>query len=316
MSHDLSTAEGRALAKSYEEGEIKKLEEQIEPFSEKIDALNQENKDKLQARYSVESKIGNLKKGGTALIAVGAIAIVATLLFLRTNPVVLALGILAGIAAIAIGIVVLNKRKNHYPERERVDESLRDYDKKVAELRASIGALESEISKHKSVIREINEKEVYAKVDEWIERTAVGHVGVYATWSNDFSSSKPVEPSCKRYSLRPDAAEVYINEMCYGSVTCNTGLGNNRTFNVFEVDETGTQKVEVYVGFSISGQHFVKSTAPVPVKFDKGSKFYWCHLSTTSKGTGMFTYSFDNLTDLMEATGITKKEILNSLIKD
>ncbi len=318
-------------AKKHEHAKaIEESRKKITEFESEIQKLQNENKPKLNERHRLSEIQGSKLACGFILLILGAIGIV-ILALVKLTIVGIIFGAIGAIMILcAVPYLKAGYDKNLQTELDKANSELVDFDKSVGELNHKINNLKSEIKKHEQEIKNIEQeikdiniaialKEKYAKVDEWIESVSTGHVGIYVSGEvkNFGYHEKPKPKKYKNSGLFDETvAKVYINDMVYCTLK-NNYLG--RSFEIFEVDEPGTSKLEFIIYYSIGHSEFAHPTDPKPVKFDRESKFCWFHVETCiagdDKGTRVYGYAFDNFEDFLEATGITKDEIINKFLK-
>lgn len=320
----LETAEGRAEAKRKCLEEIKELNEQKEEYLSEVRKLEDDNKDKISERTAIKKKYDSQKSSGKTCITFGVIlaAVCLCSAFALGNMLVACAAGVIGVLLIVCGVRVSSKAKGIYPELEKANAELADFDCKVGELNSKIKELDDQIQENNNDIAEIDLKEKYAKVDEWIESISVGHVGIYVSGEVKYLGSHE-EPKPKKYSqtsglLMGHVADVCVNDMVYGKVEHSYTFG--RDLEIFEIDEEGTSKLNFEIYYHIGSTPFTYTTEAKPVKFGKESKFCWFHVETCTagdeRGTVVYGYAFDDFETFLKETGITKDEIMEKFLRN
>ena len=298
MSYELTTKEQNDQKRSQYRSEISALERKIENCKSQIRKIENDNAQVSAAvsrRNVINNKIEKSKAVGKTLIIVGVVIGVLGCGLIFPIPI--------GLALIVIGIIMRKPEKKYASELAQINVTLSEVDSKTAEIKKTMQEYQSAVYRLKSQIEELDMQELEAKI-------ATGHVGLYATQEYLFGETKPREPQAKKYESRfLIDAQLYINGMLYGRVQRD----NDRSFGIFEIDEPGTLRLEVLANYEIYPERFDWQSAPTPVRLEKGSKYVWVHISTCQKGTHVYSYVFDSLKAFMDATGISKREIMEKI---
>ena len=298
MSYIVSPKDENEQKRMQYQNEIAEWERKIEKCKEQINAIKNENEHVSAAgrrREEIDRKIEKSKSVGKKLIIIGAIVAVAGASAIIPIPI--------GLAMVIIGIIMRKPEKKYESELKEIGEILSAVDGKIAEVEKTMDPYYESIYRLRGQIEAIDMQELEEKI-------GTGHIGLYATQEKHFVDTKPREPEAKKYASHfLIDAQLYINGMLYGRVERD----NDRSFKIFEIDEPGTLRLEVVANYEIPPERFDWQSAPTPVRLEKGSKYIWVHISTCQKGTHVYSYVYDNVKDFMDATGISKYEIMKKV---
>ena len=296
MSYELTTKEQNDQKRHQYRAEICELNRKIEDCEFQIREMENENVQVSAAvsrRNTINSKIEKSKTVGKTLIIIGVIIGVLGCGLIFPIPI--------GLVLLVFGIIMRKSEKKYAPELTQINVTLSQVDSKTAEIQQTIRGYRSKVYGLERQIEELDMQDLEEKI-------ATGYVGLYATQEYHFGETKPREPQAKKYaSSFLIGAQLYINDMLYGTVHRET----NRSFGIFEIDEPGTLRLEVLAKYEIGPEKFDWQSAPTPVRLEKGSKYIWVHISTSH----VYSYVFDSLKAFMDATGISKTEIMEKVPK-
>ncbi|MBE5952254.1 MAG: hypothetical protein E7260_11860 [Lachnospiraceae bacterium] len=306
---DLRTEEGRNNARKEHKEEISKLQVLRDAEQEKISKLISENQEDITKRDEIETKIRKKKNTGKTFII---LALIAAVVGYFTEIIIS----IAGVPVLILGIIIFSGWKKFKGDLDKYNNILAVFDQKYAELNSEKSKYQGKINEHENALADIALKEKYAKVDDWIDSVSKGCVGLYVTEEVHTLDDKPSEPKAKKYKYEGlfRGGEVYLNDMVYGNLT--RSYNRKRTFDVFRVDEEGTQKMEIALQyqFGTAGSPYTWVSQPTPVKLNQSSKFIWCHISLCGKGTQVFASTYDTMEAFLEDTGITKDELMEMFL--
>ena len=137
--------------------ELNKKKQEIENSKENVvqkqKQLHNENKQSIDARSALKNQIGKKKSISSALITFGIIAVVATLIFQRSNMPIMIAGIGVGVLLAVLGIIAKSSAK-----MKKLNEELSKMNSNMAEFDAKNGELQTEIDKYESSICSINDE--------------------------------------------------------------------------------------------------------------------------------------------------------------
>lgn len=312
--HSYKTAAGREAARREIDEKIAELTKKLEPEQVKQDKLISENKSKIDARTALNQQMDSKKSTGKTIRKVGIFAIIiGAIAAVALQKIGLGIAIaVVGVVALVLGAVISNGSKKFLPDIEKLNNELSKFDQENSALSEIIDDYEYDIRSLEKELNEIALAEKYEKVNNWIDSISTGHVVLYASSENHLFEPTHRDPKPIMYdSLTLTSAECYVNDMLYGTVHAKY---KERNIDIFEIDETGTQKTEFLVNYHIGDVHNNYQTAPMPVKFDQKSLFCWFHVSTCQKGTHVFAQSYHTFDAFLEETGITKDELIKRFL--
>ena len=333
MSHELmgTTKEERdelvfnynKIIQTHEE-KINGFKEEISEVNQKASKLAEENSEKLNRRSAVDKQINSIKGKALALIILGIVAMVAGIILGLIVNLFIGIGIaVVGLLGIVFGCIIRPRWKQFADEQaaawkdlEEYDKIKAGYDKEIAKLNNKITDENKSIDVQKSKINEIREYERYEPFYIWEEKSSHGYVVIMATADVSVVSDEPTPPKKgKKYddSSIIDGVEVYFNEMRYCFGKFQLFSRQRGCLGIAAVEEEGTQKLETCVGYTIVNYSYCSESAPVPFRKSSPSKFIWEHISVCKRGTQVYRNVYDNAKDFMEATSLTKDDVLKCL---
>lgn len=302
--------------------DISTLEDEIKDVEKQSRALYEDNEVKLFRRSKVNKKIKSIKAKSTLLILLGLIMLgVCAYLLIQSKTFFGICAALVGVASIVYGFVYRPKWKQFAQEQYDAHKALEEYDKiqegharSISDKKAQIKKHQLEIQSVESKIQAIKDFEKYEPYYRWVEKSETGHIVVMVTGDTNFSDSAP-QPAKegKKYSRTGsfvDSIEVYLNEMLYCRATPKGLKNQNGGFGIIEIEEEGTNKLQVCINMSVGNNSFQRIGDPIPVKKSNRSTFVWYHASLCSKGTSVFMTTYDNFEDFRKATSLTMDDVL------
>ena len=305
-----------------EKSKIAVLECKIKEFEQKAKDLCQENMEKLNRRSKVDKQISSIKGKSTLLIILGLLLLVAgAILYAKVNLFAAICAALVGLASIIFGFVYRPKWKVFAAEQAEAHKALEEYDRIQEGFNRNIADIRSEIKKHQfqiqaeeSKIQEIKDYEKYEPYYRWVEQSKTGHVVVMVTGDTNFSDSAP-QPAQegRRYTRTASfvkGIEVYLNDMLYCRATPKNFKQQSGGFGIVEIEEEGTQKLQICVTMAVGENVFQRVSDPLPVKKSSRSTFVWYHASICSKGTTVFFEEYDDFETFRKATSLTIDDVL------
>lgn len=305
-----------------EESKIDILECKIKEVEQKAKDLSADNKEKLARRSKVNKKIGVIKLKSTLLMILGLLIIGAgAILYFNDNIVFAICAAVVGVAAIVFGLIYRPKWKQFAQEQSAAHKALEEYDRiqegysrTIADTKAEIKKHEFNIQSEESVIQEIKDYEKYEPYYKWLEKSTTGYVVVLVTGDTNLSDSEP-QPAKegKKYSRTSsfvDGIEVYLNDMLYCRATPKGFKQQTGGFGIVEIEDEGTQKLQVCVNMSIGNNKFQQISDPLPVRKSDRSSFVWYHASVCTKGTSVFVKSYGDFETFRQATSLTIDDVL------
>lgn len=305
-----------------EESKIDILECKIKEVEQKAKDLCNDNKEKLARRSKVNKKIGAIKTKSTLLMLLGFLLIGAGLiLYFKVNLFAAICAAVVGIAAFVFGCVYRPKWKQFAREQSEAHKALEEYDRiqegfsrSIADTKAEIKNHEFQIQSEKSIIQEIKDYEKYEPYYKWVEQSKTGHIVVLVTGDTNFSDSAP-QPAKegKKYTRTASfvkGIEVYLNDMLYCRATPKNFKQQSGGFGIVQIEEEGTQKLQVCVTMAVGENVFQRISDPLPVKKNSLSTFVWYHASICSKGTTVFFEEYDDFESFRKATSLTIDDVL------
>lgn len=313
ISESLCTEEERAAARREHQAALDTLNEKLHAENRKLRDLQDDNRGNLSERESINKKIKSAKSKGKFLIIFGIIATIVGAILIAGVHLSLygSVVCVVGAALVILGIIVFSGWKQYTEGKSAVDLKLSDYDKEADIISYTISSIQADIRKEENALAYIAEKEKHAKLDEWIESISTGYVGLYVTAEANSFDDTPREPQPKRYSsFTLDYAQVYINGMVYSTIP----RARDRSMDIIEIDEPGTQKLQLYARYDILDTKFEWASDPTPIKPQNGSTFYWLHISTCQKGTKVYCSVYSSFEAFLQATGITKDEVMEKYL--
>ena len=293
-------------------------------WNEKLSALDNKNHDNIEARSSLRLQRYNKESSRKGRIWTGIIIAIAGVgaYYYYDKPMLLAGGLILGLLFVILGVSCSSSIQKLSEEINKYNVMLNDYDAEAESIRGEIRKIDSEIARYDEKFQKILLEEKYAEVDKWIQSISKGHAVLFVS-GEAIGSASPRTPangkSNDSYVFSNDypVGEVYVNDMVYGKVKKEYG---GLQLGIFEVDEQGTQKTQFAVQYSVHGNTKAYITEPIPVKYDQKSKFCWIHvqvsksLSRESFGHKIYEYMFDDFTEFLIKTKITKDDIIKKYL--
>lgn len=305
-----------------EKSKISVLECKIKEFEQKAKELCEENMEKLNRRSKVDRQIGSIKAKSTLLMLLGFLLIGAgVILYFKVNLVAAIAAAVVGVAAFVFGCVYRPKWKQFAREQSEAHKALEEYDRiqegfnrDIADTKAEIKKHQLEIQSEESHIQEIKDYEKYEPYYKWVEQSKTGHIVVLVTGDTNFSDSAP-QPAKegKKYTRTASfvkGIEVYLNDMLYCRATPKNFKQQSGGFGIVQIEDEGTQKLQVCVTMAVGENVFQRISDPLPVKKSSRSNFVWYHASICSKGTTVFFEEYDDFETFRKATSLTIDDVL------
>ena len=305
-----------------EKSKISVLECKIKEFEQKAKELCEENTEKLNRRSKVDRQISSIKGKSTLLIILGLLLFgAAAILYAKVNLFAAICAAVLGLASIIFGFVYRPKWKQFAREQSEAHKALEEYDRiqegfnrDIADTKAEIKKHQLEIQSEESHIQEIKDYEKYEPYYKWVEQSKTGHVVVLVTGDTNFSDSAP-QPAKegKRYTRTASfvkGIEVYLNDMLYCRATPKNFKQQSGGFGIVQIEDEGTQKLQVCVTMAVGENVFQRISDPLPVKKSSRSNFVWYHASICSKGTTVFFEEYDDFETFRKATSLTIDDVL------
>jgi len=293
------------------------IENNKEIVVQKQNQLHNENKHNIDARSALKNQIKKKKSSSSALITIGIIAVVATLLFLRSNMPIMIAGIAVGVLLAVLGVIAKSssKMKKFNEELSKMNNDMAEFDAENNKLQSEINEYESSISQINNEIEEIEEENRLENYYKWAESTSKGHVAMFVSIAYEPLSDPSTYVPGKKYNGNMSRAtfkysKIYMDEMVFGSLSASE-YGKI----CFAKVEPGTHKLQMTVGFTTgNASEFERESEPKPFRDTDESQFTRVHLCISKKGTATYVKSFNDFDEFLNDIGMSTTEFIKTYL--
>lgn len=301
--------------------ELNKKKQEIENSKENVvqkqKQLHNENKQSIDARSALKNQIGKKKSISSALITFGIIAVVATLIFQRSNMPIMIAGIGVGVLLAVLGIIAKSsaKMKKLNEELSKMNSNMAEFDAKNGELQTEIDKYESSICSINDEIEEIKEENRLENYYKWTASTSKGHVAMFVTIDyqplldpSTYKPGKKYDGSMSRAAFR--YGKIYMDDMVFASLSAS----DYGKICLAKADP-GTHKLQMAVGFTTGNStEFERSSEPKPFRDTDDSQFTRVHLCISSKGTATYVNTFNDFDEFLNDIGMSSTEFIKKYL--